>query len=707
MGRKQGSRPRRAATVADSLSEARRRHFVGRQAEIEMFREAVETPSSEFVLLFVHGPGGIGKTALLESFVDIAEKAEASPVRLDLRAVDPSPPAFTAALARALGLSEGEDPLTAIANGPRRTLLLDTYETVAGLDDWLREAFLPKLRSDTLVVVAGRQRPGEAWSADPGWREVVRVLSLRNLAPPEGRAYLEAGGVPEDLCGRAMKLTHGHPLALSLLVDVLSQSGGAPPELLDLTEAPDVLPPLVQRFAAGAPSDRHREALQISAQAQFTTETLLRSALPGDDVPELFAWLRELSFVEECPLGVFPHDLARDVIDADLRWRDEDAYATLHRRVRAAMGERLSGSEGPALRQAVAETVFLHRANPIVSSYWDWETFGRVYADELRLGDRDALLEMVECHENADSAAIAERWMDRQPEGFAVARMGGERPIGFSTVIALHQASAEDRAADPGAHSMWEYAQRHGAPRSGEEVFAVRFLIDADAYQSPSPTMNLLTVTHPHHVISKPLLTWDFIGSLTDPGSMGPLLAYIDYHPAHEADYEVGGLRYGVFAHDWRRVDASEWLELMAERELGHNFDPNTSPQSPMPMLALSETEFADSVRRALRDLHRPEALSSNPLMRSRAVRDRGGERPSPEALRDLLGEAIDTLRVNARDEKLHRALARTYVRPAGTQELTAEALGLPFSTYRRHLSRGVLRVVEWLWQRELYGPES
>ena len=36
-----------------------------------------------------------------------------------------------------------------------------------------------------------------------------------------------------------------------------------------------------------------------------------------------------------------------------------------------------------------------------------------------------------------------------------------------------------------------------------------------------------------------------------------------------------------------------------------------------------------------------------------------------------------------------------------------AELLGLPFSTYRGHLTRGVERIVEWLWQRELYGQDS
>ena len=65
---------------------------------------------------------------------------------------------------------------------------------------------------------------------------------------------------------------------------------------------------------------------------------------------------------------------------------------------------------------------------------------------------------------------------------------------------------------------------------------------------------------------------------------------------------------------------------------------------------------------------------------------------------------AIDSLRVHPRDDKLWRAVERTYVRPAATQERAAAALSLPFSTYRRHLTQGVERVVAWLWTREVYG---
>ena len=58
------------------------------------------------------------------------------------------------------------------------------------------------------------------------------------------------------------------------------------------------------------------------------------------------------------------------------------------------------------------------------------------------------------------------------------------------------------------------------------------------------------------------------------------------------------------------------------------------------------------------------------------------------------------------RDDKLLRAVDRTYLRPAATQEAAAAALGLPFSTYRRHLTQGMTRIVSVLWDQEVYGQD-
>jgi hypothetical protein len=46
--------------------------------------------------------------------------------------------------------------------------------------------------------------------------------------------------------------------------------------------------------------------------------------------------------------------------------------------------------------------------------------------------------------------------------------------------------------------------------------------------------------------------------------------------------------------------------------------------------------------------------------------------------------------------------LHRTYLQPAVTQEAAAEALDIPFSTYRRHFKAGVNQVADVLWRREI-----
>ena len=145
-------------------------------------------------------------------------------------------------------------------------------------------------------------------------------------------------------------------------------------------------------------------------------------------------------------------------------------------------------------------------------------------------------------------------------------------------------------------------------------------------------------------------------------------------------------------------------LELVTERALAQDASPAPPPAEP-PLLVLSQPEFDDSVRQALRDLRRPDLLARNPLLRTRLVRDRAGtEEPGAATLEALVCAAVETLREHPRDDKLWRAVERTYVRPATTQERAAAALGLPFSTYRRHLTQGVDRVVAWLWDQEVYG---
>ena len=100
------------------------------------------------------------------------------------------------------------------------------------------------------------------------------------------------------------------------------------------------------------------------------------------------------------------------------------------------------------------------------------------------------------------------------------------------------------------------------------------------------------------------------------------------------------------------------------------------------------------------------DLLARNPLLDTRLVRQAAGDSdPDATCLAGLVSEAIDALRQHPRDDKLLRAVEATYLTPAPTQEAAAARLGLPFSTYRRHLTQGTERIAAWLWEREVYGP--
>ena len=116
---------------------------------------------------------------------------------------------------------------------------------------------------------------------------------------------------------------------------------------------------------------------------------------------------------------------------------------------------------------------------------------------------------------------------------------------------------------------------------------------------------------------------------------------------------------------------------------------------------------FAEAVRQALRDYTRPEALASGSLRSSRMLRGLPDARARGTALQALLRSAVDELRAHPRDVKLHRAIWHTYIEPLPTQEVVAERLGLPFSTYRHHLARGIERITRVLWHRERALPSS
>ena len=67
-----------AGTIAERLIETADRAFVGRRRELALLRHALEAEEPPFLVAFVHGPGGVGKSRLVRTAIDGAGPARRS-----------------------------------------------------------------------------------------------------------------------------------------------------------------------------------------------------------------------------------------------------------------------------------------------------------------------------------------------------------------------------------------------------------------------------------------------------------------------------------------------------------------------------------------------------------------------------------------------------------------------------------------------------
>jgi hypothetical protein len=654
--------------LGDVIEQARRRNFVGRGDELCIFDDALAGRSLRRVL-FLHGPGGIGKTTLLLEMSARARAAGRVPVQLDGREIDPSPQGFQQAIRQS-----GEDR--------GRVLLVDSYEHLAAVDAWLRRELIPALPADSLVVLAGREPPSPAWRVDAGWREVVAIAHLDHFGETDSADLLARAGVEEPARQRLQGLGRGHPLTLALLADVVR--AGTVPETL--AEVPDLISVLLGSLLREAPSHAHLIGLATCAQAWLTTEDLLRKTV-GADAPEVWAWLRGRPFVHCRPGGLTPHDLTREVLEAEFERRSPDRYRSLHRIIHDHVVAGIRATTGLDRQLLAQQLVYLHRRSPLTDSYFALRRHGSVAVVPARPEEYEQIVSLIERDEGRLSAALAERWFADEPEGLTVVRTD-EGVVAFAyRVICPCGSSMEEQ--DPVVHAILQYVAGTAPMRPGERIDIARFLsgvsdVRRDKYAAlaGSVTSIITWCTEP--------LAWSFLAT-NDPEYWGPFFDYLGFRPLVEV--AVDGRLHVAYGMDWRRFPVDAWLDLMNERE--HHGGAGPPPDSLLRPPSLSRAAFGDAVRVALQNLNRLDRLAGCPLVGS-------GLGADATEVRASIVEAVSRLGGEPKGDQLRSVLNRTYVRAAPTQEAAAEVLGLTFSTYRRHLGRAVEQVTEVLWAIEI-----
>ncbi|MGP3919059.1 ATP-binding protein [Nonomuraea sp. 10N515B] len=673
-----------AKDLASVIDEARRRAFVGRAAVLASFEAALGADTLRRVL-FVHGPGGIGKTTLLHQFRMRALAAGRVAVTVDGRDVDCSAESLRMAIDRAIARWSAGDAWGR-EDGPGAVLMLDGYEHLGTLDAWVRDEFLPSVPAGAVVVLAGRNPPSAPWRTDPGWRALAVCHRLAELSAAESAELLDRAGVSGSLNPHLAALGGGHPLTLALLAD--AAAAGLVPD--GLADVPDLVATLVAQVVGDVPDEAHASGLAVCAHAWLTTEDLLRRAV-GDRAPEIWAWLERRPYVSRGTDGLYAHDLVRDLLDADIRRRSPDAYRHVHGIVHGYTMACLRRSEGADRWLAAHQKIFLHRRSPLEAQFWALREQGGVAVIPGRRDDHRGVLEMIERFEGEGNAALAERWLEAQPENLVVVHSpAGLTGFAFQVVYPCDPSLCD---ADPVVRATLDTAARISPARPGEQISIARFLSGRAGHRDPHGVL-AGSIMSTVEWVARPL-AWSF-ATTVDPEFWAPVFRYLAL--TTESRAESGGRRYSIFGIDWRRLPVEVWLDLVGRRGLsGESGPPPPELLRPAP---LDRSTFNHAVRLALRELHQPDLLGANPLMGTALAV--GFDGASIDRLHAMLLGGIEQLGREPRAETLHRVIDRTFVRTAPTQEAAAEMLDLPFSTYRRHLAKALERLTDLLWAVEV-----
>jgi len=635
--------------MANLVSERDAALFVGRGDELALL-EALLTDDPPLRVVHVHGPGGIGKSALLREFSRRALSLGGTVSWVDGRELSPVPGALEAALA-------------AVRDAPAPIVVLDTYERMAALDTFLRHDLLPRLPARTVVVIAGRRPPADGWFQH-GWEAVCAELPLKPLEQAEGEALLAARGVADPVAAQRMAAwAAGSPLALAILAGSTRLPGRFHPERRD------VVATLVQRLLDEGLDERRLDVLAVAANARSVTPSLLRAALPDRDAEEAHRWLAERSYAEPLGAGVALHDLVRRTLRADLRHRIPQREGELRRRVADHLHARALDGE-LELTIDLAELV----ADDVIRSGYSWDGALRNRIDRVRPGDADAVRRRLEPAGAREWWPEAEPWFAAAPETISIARDVGDRLCGYS--IAVTPAGAPPLArADPvlgpwlehagGAghesavlwREAWDFT---GDPRSGvRAMVAMSGILRA---RLPNPRYAYLPIE-------------------AERPAARAFSRALGGRRIEDLDVEVGPLRFELHVVDWGPGGLLGAQRDVVYRELG----------MPPPHAAPAPAE----VRDALRALHRPGVLARSPLAAG------GGEAERAAALRARLEGAIDDAFGQTHDERaLRDVLVRSYVDPAPSGEQAAHDLHLSRATYYRRLRVATERVAAFVAQR-------
>ena len=471
-----------STSIKDRLARAQRSSFVGRARELDSLQRCLDEDGP--VLSFVHGIGGIGKSALLDAFEVRLRERQVRAIRLDGHGFEPTARGLLGALGAALGreLASVEAAADALAALPSRVVLIfDHYELLRLLDAWLRRELVPALPASVRVVIAGRSAPVGAWAATPGWRSLMHTLRLEALDEDAARELLVGEGVAPTDVPAIQRFTRGHPLALGLAAAAIAERPQLP---LEQIESRHVVEALTRLYLADVRDPLSREALQAASVVRRVTRSLLAAMLGESTADAAFERLGGLGFVEAASDGLAIHRSVRHAIEVSLRASDAARYHRLRCAAWACLRRELQAVGGAHAWRYAADILYLIEYPPIHEAFFPSDD--HLYAVEDATADeRAAILEITQRYDGPVGVSAIEAWFSRTPSSFRVVRDRDHRVCAYYLLAPAEVLDDALCEADPVA-ARWREHLEASRVRDPRPVLLSRRMLTADGGEQPS-----------------------------------------------------------------------------------------------------------------------------------------------------------------------------------------------------------------------------
>lgn len=421
--------------------------------------------------------------------------------------------------------------------------------------------------------------------------------------------------------------------------------------------------------------------------------------------------------------GLLPHDLVRDAVLDEFFAREPDRYRATRRVLAHRSLVRLLDAPPSSVWPLVCDHNFLFRHRSPIRDYNDYRTMGSAFFRPGEATDLPAIDALLAEELAPEELVLARAWLAHRATIAWVAGSATNRVDGV--VLTIDESLVDDtmRTIDPGTQAIMEMLARLAPPIPGRRRLLSRFHAARHGmFRVRGGLANAVQMSEWYMWTTTPAL---HVAALVvpRPDHWTGMMSYFQFAPLPGGDFEAGGVPHGSFWREWREMaPRDQILQRVAHagREGHHDVTgraaaggtvgaPTASTAAggiarPGGAVDVPPTRdaFALAVREALRHVTRDARLAESPLCGLHVVRQtqRPDESP-PQALRRLLIETAHELRDTRHSAKFWRALDLTYFRPAGTQELAAERLGLPFNTYRYQLTTALDRLVTRLWELE------